>query len=154
MVQLRSDIEQRTRELLAGQGPDSLAGRTLNDLNAEAARQQKAGQPAAAVATYLALFHRARQANLTHPELYVCHSNCAAAYLQLGLHKEALRQADACQRLAQASLRRWAGGPQPDWRGEADAVAGCWLPCVGTGCWLPCVGAAHRATSTATTTAA
>ena len=118
LPQVRLDIEQRTQALLA-QGPAYLAKRTLTDFNAEAAAHQKAGEHAAAVAVYCALFTKARQSNLTHPELYICHSNCAAAYLALGLHSEALQQADKCQRLAEASLRRWAVllagavGPQP-----------------------------------------
>lgn len=104
--QIRLDIEQRTQALLA-HGPAYLAKRTLNDFNAEAAAHQKAGEHAAAVAVYQTLFAKARQSNLTHPELYICHSNCAAAYLALGLHSEALQQADKCQRMAEASLRRW-----------------------------------------------
>jgi len=104
-VQVRRDIEQRTQELVA-KGAAYLASRTLNDFNAEAAAQQKAGDYVGAAATYGALFVKARQANLTHPELYVCHSNCSAAYLRLGLYQEALQQANRCQLLAEASLRR------------------------------------------------
>ena len=59
---------------------------------------------------YAALFAKARASNLTHPELYVCHSNAAAAYLALGLHADALRHATQCQQLAAASLRRRAAG--------------------------------------------
>lgn len=95
---------------LLARGPAWLASRSLADLNAEAARQLKAGQHAAAAATYGALFAKAQASNLTHPELYVCHSNAAAAYLGLGLHAEALRHANRCQALAQASLRRCARG--------------------------------------------
>ncbi len=102
------DIQTRTAAILA-QGPAYLASRTLADFNAEATKQQKAGEHAAAVATYLALFAKAQHANLTHPELYVCHSNCAAAYLKLGLFQEALRHANKCQTLAESSLRRWVG---------------------------------------------
>lgn len=103
---MRLDIQTRTAAILA-QGPAYLASRSLADFNAEAAKQQKAGEHAAAVATYLALFAKAQHANLTHPELYVCHSNCAAAYLKLGLFQEALRHANKCQTLAETSLRRW-----------------------------------------------
>ena len=106
-MQVRDDIEQRTAALLA-QGPAYLAQRTLNDFNAEATKQQKAGELTAAVATYNALFAKARHSNVTHPELYVCHSNCAAACLQLGLFTEALQHAGRCQSLAETSLRRWA----------------------------------------------
>lgn len=101
-------MEARTAALLA-QGPAWLASRTLADFNAEAAAQLKAGDHAAAAATYGALFAKAQASNLTHPELYVCHSNAAAAYLGLGLHSEALRHANRCQELARASLRRCAG---------------------------------------------
>jgi protein arginine N-methyltransferase 7 len=108
-MQLRDDIEQRTTALLA-QGPAHLAQRTLNDFNAEAAKRQKAGELTAAIATYNTLFARAKQSNITHPELYVCHSNCAAAYLRLGLYTEALQHANSCQVLAETSIRR-CGGP-------------------------------------------
>lgn len=57
------------------------------------------------------LFAKARQSNLTHPELYICHSNCSAAYLHLGLYSEALQHANKSQQLAQASLRRWGWSP-------------------------------------------
>ena len=100
-------MEARTAALLS-RGPAWLASRTLNDFNAEAAAQLKAGDHAAAAATYGALFAKARAANLTHPELYVCHSNASAAYLALGLHAEALQHANRCQQLAEASLRRCA----------------------------------------------
>ena len=110
---MRLDIQTRTAAILA-QGPAYLASRTLADFNAEATKQQKAGEHAAAVATYLALFAKAQHANLTHPELYVCHSNCSAAYLKLGLFQEALRHANKCQTLAESSLRRWVGpGSKP-----------------------------------------
>lgn len=105
LQEVRRNVEQRTQELLA-RGPEYLASRNLNDFNAEAAAQLKAGEPAAAAATYCALFAKARQSNVTHPELYICHSNCSAAFLKLGLYSEALKHADQCQLLAEASLRR------------------------------------------------
>ncbi|PSC69443.1 arginine methyltransferase [Micractinium conductrix] len=103
--QARADIEARTQEILS-RGAAYLAGHSLSDFNAEAAAQQKARQHAAAAATYSALFVKAKRSNLTHPELYICHSNCSAAYLALGLHDEALHHAVRCQQLAMASLRR------------------------------------------------
>lgn len=106
-VQARADIEARTQEILS-RGAAYLAGHSLSDFNAEAAAQQKARQHAAAAATYSALFVKAKRSNLTHPELYICHSNCSAAYLALGLHDEALHHAVRCQQLAMASLRRCA----------------------------------------------
>lgn len=123
--QVRSDVEQRTLALLA-HGPAYLASLTLNDFNAEAAAQQKAGDHAAAAATYNALFAKARAANLTHPELYVCHSNAAAAYLALGLHPEALKHANKCQQLAEASLRRCVALAGADCLGWCWVVVGCW----------------------------
>lgn len=105
-MQVRQDIERLTQELLS-KGAAYLAGRSLQDFNTEATAQIKAGQHAAAAATYGALFAKARQSNLTHPELYICHSNCSAAYLHLGLYSEALQHANKCQQLAKASLRRW-----------------------------------------------
>ena len=102
---MRADIEARTAAILE-QGPAYLASRSLNDFNAEAVAAHKQGEHAAAVATYQALFSKAQASNLTHPELYTCHSNCAAAFLELRLFPEALRHADRCQQLAEASLRR------------------------------------------------
>lgn len=119
--QVLQDIEQRMQGLLS-KGPSYLASRTLHDFNAEAAAQMKAGEYAAAAATFGALFAKARQANLTHPELYVCHSNCAAAYLHLGLHSEALQHANKCQQLAQASLRRQ--GCRCQWHAGRRAASG------------------------------
>ena len=55
---------------------------------------------------YRALFSRAAANNLTHPELYICHNNCSAAYFRLGLYSEALEHAGYGARLAEASLRR------------------------------------------------
>jgi protein arginine N-methyltransferase 7 len=104
-LQIRDDISKRTTALL-DQGPTWLAQRTLNEFNAEAAQLQKAGDYVAAVAVYHALFAKARRTNVTHPELYICHSNCAAAYLRLGLYTEAAQQADRCHTLAYGSLRR------------------------------------------------
>lgn len=105
LQEVRQDIERLTQELLS-KGAAYLAGRSLQDFNTEATAQIKAGQHAAAAATYGALFAKARQSNLTHPELYICHSNCSAAYLHLGLYSEALQHANKCQQLAKASLRR------------------------------------------------
>jgi protein arginine N-methyltransferase 7 len=82
-------------------------------LNAQAAKLQKEGDLVGAVATYHALFAKARQSNVTHPELYVCHSNCSGAYLALGMFTEAAAQADSCQTLAYGSLRRWGRGSGP-----------------------------------------
>ena len=79
---------------------------TLAQLNAEAARLQRQGDAVGAVAAYAALFARAQRLNLTHPEMYVCHGNCAGAYLGLRLFEEALRHTERCRQLAEASLRR------------------------------------------------
>jgi hypothetical protein len=48
----------------------------------------------------------AQEGNLTHPELYITHSNRAAAYLNLGLYEEALWDARRCQVLAEAQFAR------------------------------------------------
>lgn len=158
---MRLDVQTCTAAILA-QGPAYLASRTLADFNADAAKQQKAGEHAAAVATYLALFAKAQHANLTHPELYVCHSNCSAAYLKLGLFQEALRHANKCQTLAESSLRRWVGpGSKPRlvvrpaanfagaWGGVHVAVASNCLPpsCAELPRPLPSCTHAHAGTS-------
>ncbi len=59
-----------------------------------------------AVASYAKLFARCRCLNIGHPQLYVCHANRAAAHLRLGLHAEALLDAERCRALAEASFKR------------------------------------------------
>jgi type III protein arginine methyltransferase len=102
--QVRDFIAVRT-EQLATERPD-LEKKNLIDINSEAAALQKAGDAIGAAALYCLLFRRAARRNVTHPELYICHSNAAGALLSLGLHEDALRHANACRRLAEASLRR------------------------------------------------
>eukprot|EP00959_Pyramimonas_sp_CCMP1952_P229822 4805128-Pyramimonas_sp.AAC.1 len=57
----------------------------------------KSGDEARCVAAYAKVFLKIKQGNLTHPELYVTHSNRAAAFLSLGLYEEALWDAAKCQ---------------------------------------------------------
>lgn len=78
----------------------------LSQINAAAAALQKGGDAEGSAALYRALFVKARRLNLTHPELYICHCNAAAAYLSLELPEEALQHAERCRALAEASLRR------------------------------------------------
>ncbi len=61
-----------------------------------------------AVASYAKLFARCRRLNISHPQLYVCHANRAAAFLRLGLYDEALQDAERARSLAEASFKRQA----------------------------------------------
>jgi len=61
-----------------------------------------------AVAAYGRLFRRVTALRLTHPELYTCHSNRAAALLRLGLFDEALLDAEHCRLLAAESFKKCA----------------------------------------------
>ena len=58
------------------------------------------------VAAYAKLFRKVRDNHLVHKELYVCHSNRSAAYLNLGLFEEALWDARRCQELAEERYGR------------------------------------------------
>lgn len=59
--------------------------RTCSGLNSEAVAHLKAGDDLRCVAAYAKLFRKIRDNHLVHKELYVCHSNRSAAYLNLGL---------------------------------------------------------------------
>ena len=61
-----------------------------------------------AVAAYGRLFQRVAALRLTHPELYTCHSNRAAALLRLGLFDAALLDAERCRLLAAESFKKCA----------------------------------------------
>ncbi len=67
----------------------------------------KAGDHASAVAHYRLLAQRASQQHLTHRDLHVCHSNCAASLLALGLHAQALGSAERALALMQAAAGEW-----------------------------------------------
>ena len=58
------------------------------------------------VAAFAKLFRKLRENNVVHRELYVTHSNRAAAYLNLGLHEEALWDALRAAQLAEAQFAR------------------------------------------------
>ena len=75
----------------------TFAKRPLSALNKEAVAFVKAGDDARAVAAYAKVFKKIKDGNLTHPELYITHSNRAAAYLNLCLYEEALWDARRCQ---------------------------------------------------------
>ena len=79
---------------------------TLSSLNSTATQLFKEGKLEHSVATYKVLFDKAKQNNLTHPEMHVCHGNCSAAYLKLELYEEALVHADKSLTMAETSLRR------------------------------------------------
>lgn len=85
----------------------AFAARPLAELNSAATKALKAGDPLSAVAIYDILFDRSSKSNITHPELYVCYSNCSAACLELELYEQAMSHAEKCTRLAEASLRRY-----------------------------------------------
>uniref|UniRef100_A0A7S2WYR2 Tetratricopeptide repeat domain-containing protein n=1 Tax=Chloropicon primus TaxID=1764295 RepID=A0A7S2WYR2_9CHLO len=78
----------------------------LSALNKEAAQFQKGGDDMSAVAAYSKLFAKVTKNRLTHPELYVTHCNRASAYLNLGLHEEALWDSMKCMQLAEKALNR------------------------------------------------
>ena len=59
-----------------------------------------------AVVAYAKLFRRAVSLRLSHPELYTCYGNRAAAFLKLGLYDEALLDAERCRQLAQESFKK------------------------------------------------
>ena len=74
--------------------------RTVAQLNAEAVAFLKRGDDLRCVAAFAKVFRKLRDNHLVHKDLHVCHSNRAAAYLNLGLFEEALWDAMRCQKLA------------------------------------------------------
>jgi len=110
MSQVLKDIVARKAALLATDA--TLPDYPLAQLNAKAAKALKSGDAITSVAVYTILFDRASRFNLTHPELYICHSNCSAACLQLNLFENAMIHAEKCARLAENSLRRNAKGSE------------------------------------------
>jgi len=80
--------------------------KSLHELNCEALQFHKAGDDLRCVAAFAKLFRKIRENNVVHRELYVVHSNRAAAYLNLGLYEEALWDARRCAELAEAQFAR------------------------------------------------
>ena len=78
----------------------------LRVLNTEAVAVLRRKDTEGAIAMFAKLFHKAKVNNLTHAELYICHGNRSAAYLDLGLYEEALWDACECQRLAERQFER------------------------------------------------
>ena len=103
--QVRRAVAQRQTELVSAN--PSLSKRSLSELNSEATKMWSSCDNSGAVAVYNLLFSRAAQLHITHPELFVCHSNCSAACLKIGLYEDALVHAYKCAQLAESSLRRY-----------------------------------------------
>ena len=80
--------------------------KTLLQLNAEAVQFHRDGDDLRCVAAYAKFFRKLRENNVVHKELYVAHSNRAAAYLNLGLYEEALWDARRCAELAELQFAR------------------------------------------------
>ncbi len=78
----------------------------LHQLNSEALQFHRDGDDMRCVAAFAKLFRKLRENNVVHRELYVAHSNRAAAYLNLGLHEEALWDARRCAELAELQFAR------------------------------------------------
>lgn len=74
--------------------------RSITDLNNEAVRHLKAGDDVRCIVSYAKVFRKIAENNVTSPTLYVCHSNRAYAYLNLGLFEEALWDGHRAQTLA------------------------------------------------------
>jgi protein arginine N-methyltransferase 7 len=94
------------REEFLTSSPD-ITKQTLSKLNAMATKLYKTDDYIGAVAIYSILFEHASKSNRTHPELFICHSNCAAAYMKLEQYEDALQHAARCTILAEAALRRY-----------------------------------------------
>jgi len=88
--------------------PDFKA-KSLQVLNSEALAHLAAGDDARCVAAFAKLFRKARENNCGHPQLYGAHNNRAKAYLNLGLYEEALWDARAAGRLAEARFHALGG---------------------------------------------
>jgi tetratricopeptide (TPR) repeat protein len=84
----------------------SFKRRSVSELNAEAVSFLKDGDDVRCVGAFAKLFRKLLDNHLVHKDLHVCHSNRAAAYLNLGLYEEALWDARQCQRLAEQRFNR------------------------------------------------
>jgi protein arginine N-methyltransferase 7 len=95
----------RARDEMFASDP-SFKKRSVSELNAEAVSFLKDGDDVRCVGAFAKLFRKLLDNHLTHKDLHVCHSNRAAAYLNLGLYEEALWDARQCQRLAEQRFNR------------------------------------------------
>ena len=95
----------RARDEMFASDP-SFKRRSVAQLNAEAVTYLRAGDDVRCVGAFAKLFRKLMDNHLTHKDLHVCHSNRAAAYLNLGLYEEALWDARQCQVLAEARFNR------------------------------------------------
>ena len=75
--------------------------KTINELNSEAVTFLKNDDDLHAVGAFAKLFRKLLDNHLVHKDLHVVHSNRSLAYLNLGLHEEALWDARRCQQLAE-----------------------------------------------------
>ena len=80
--------------------------KSLQQLNSEALQFHRDGDDMRCVAAFAKLFRKLRENNVVNRELYVAHSNRAAAYLNLGLYEEALWDARRCAELAELQFAR------------------------------------------------
>ena len=95
----------RARDEMFASDP-SFKRRSVLELNAEAVSFLRAGDDVRCVGAFAKLFRKLLDNHLVHKDLHVCHSNRAAAYLNLGLYEEALWDARQCQRLAEQRFNR------------------------------------------------
>lgn len=116
-----SRTRTRTRILkLVKEGFQSDPGwkkKTLSQLHGEAAQLQKHGMEVEAVAAYAKVFRKMKEEHLTHPEVYITHSNRSTCYLNLGLYEEALWDAQRCQVAAEAAWTRKGMRMNGGWNG-------------------------------------
>ena len=91
--------------------------KTLSQLHGEAAELQKQGKEVEAIAAYAKVFRKMKEGHLTHPEVYITHSNRSSCYLQLGLYEEALWDAHKCQATAEAAWTRKGMRLNGSWNG-------------------------------------
>ena len=94
--------------------------RSVCDLNAEAVAYLRAGDDLRCVAAFAKVFRKIRENHLAHRHLHVCHTNRSAAYLNLGLHEEALWDARRARALVEERFAR-----DRDARAAAPALCKC-----------------------------
>lgn len=104
-MQTQQKILKRREEFL--KSSPGIMKQTLSKLNASATNLYKSEDYVGSVAIYSILFENASKNNRTHPELFICHSNCAAAYMKLEQYENALEHAARCTILAESALRRY-----------------------------------------------
>jgi protein arginine N-methyltransferase 7 len=94
----------RARDEMFASDP-SFKRRSVSELNAEAVSFLKDGDDVRCVGAFAKLFRKLLDNHLTHKDLHVCHSNRAAAYLNLGSVRRGALGREAVPEVSRTTLQ-------------------------------------------------